>query len=491
MLPQEFLERMENMLGEEYPAFLKSYDIARYQALRLNPQKGDDASFLNRMVFSLERVPWAEHGYYYTAQDTPGKHPYHEAGVYYIQEPSAMAPAAYLTRQMADGAGERILDLCAAPGGKSTQIAAAMAGRGILISNEIHPARAKILSENIERMGIANAVVTNETPQRLAEHFSEYFTRIMVDAPCSGEGMFRKNEEACEQWSTQNVELCADRQDEILDCAASMLAGGGRLVYSTCTFAPAEDEGSIGRFLERHPEFYVEEVPLAEGMSHGLGELSTTIRLWPHKLRGEGHYVAVLRKEGTLADGGSGLLKNGYENGITAGDSKSAAAGIPEYLAFAGETFVGDALEKYAGRECRYLKFGEQLYRIPEGMPSVKGLKVLRPGLHLGTAKKGRFEPSHALALTLHAADVLHTMDLPSDGREIRGYLNGETFPAQGEKGWYRLGKARGRNHEESLPEGTAKTASLIELSLWRKREDLTREKTLSIIEKGFARVLS
>lgn len=161
----------------------------------------------------------------------------------------------------------------------------------------------------------------------------------------------------------------------------------------------------------------MEEVPLAEGMSHGLGELSATIRLWPHKLRGEGHYVAVLRKEGTLADGGSGLLKNGYENGITAGDSKGAAAGIPEYLAFAGETFAGDALEKYAGRECRYLKFGEQLYRIQEGMPSVKGLKVLRPGLHLGTAKKGRFEPSHALALTLHAADVLHTMDLPSDGR--------------------------------------------------------------------------
>lgn len=341
-----------------------------------------------------------------------------------------------------------------------------MAGKGILISNEIHPARAKILSENIERMGIANAVVTNETPQRLAEHFSEYFTRIMVDAPCSGEGMFRKNEEACEQWSTQNVELCANRQDEILDCAASMLAGGGRLVYSTCTFAPAEDEGSIGRFLKRHPEFYVEEVPLAEGMSHGLGELSATIRLWPHKLRGEGHYVAVLRKEGTLADGGSGLLKNGYENGITAGDSKGAAAGIPEYLAFAGETFAGDALEKYAGRECRYLKFGEQLYRIQEGMPSVKGLKVLRPGLHLGTAKKGRFEPSHALALTLHAADVLHTMDLPSDGREIRGYLNGETFPAQGEKGWYLItvdgystgwGKLAGGIMKNHYPKGLRK----------------------------------
>ena len=253
---------------------------------------------------------------------------------------------------------------------------------------------------------------------------------------------------------------------EFLRSAYETLRPGGILVYSTCTFAPAEDEGSIGRFLKRHPEFYVEEVPLAEGMSHGLGELSATIRLWPHKLRGEGHYVAVLRKEGTLADGGSGLLKNGYENGITAGDSKSAAAGIPEYLAFAGETFAGDALEKYAGRECRYLKFGEQLYRIPEGMPSVKGLKVLRPGLHLGTAKKGRFEPSHALALTLHAADVLHTMDLPSDGREIRGYLNGETFPAQGEKGWYLItvdgystgwGKLAGGIMKNHYPKGLRK----------------------------------
>ena len=189
-------------------------------------------------------------------------------------------------------------------------------------------------------------------------------------------GMFRKNEEACEQWSTQNVELCADRQDEILDCAASMLAGGGRLVYSTCTFAPAEDEGSIGRFLERHPEFYVEEVPLAEGMSHGLGELSATIRLWPHKLRGEGHYVAVLRKEGTLADGGSGLLKNGYENGITAGDSKSAAAGIPEYLAFAG----GDFRRGRIGEVCRAGVPLSEIRRaaLPDPGGHAVGKKVLR-----------------------------------------------------------------------------------------------------------------
>ena len=414
---------MKEMLGEEYAAFYASYDLPKYQALRINPLKTERDTFLQ----------WTTNGYYYSGNDQPGRHPYHEAGVYYIQEPSAMAPAEYLMAEP----GERILDLCAAPGGKSTQIACSMQGEGLIVCNEIHPARAKILSENIERMGVCNALVTNETPQKLSDNFREYFDRILVDAPCSGEGMFRKNEEACEQWSTQNVELCAGRQDEILDCAASMLAGGGRLVYSTCTFAPAEDEGSIGRFLKRHPEFYVEEVPLAEGMSHGLGELSATIRLWPHKLRGEGHYVAVLRKEGTLADGGSGLLKNGYENGITAGDSKSAAAGIPEYLAFAGETFAGDALEKYAGRECRYLKFGEQLYRIPEGMPSVKGLKVLRPGLHLGTLKKNRFEPSHALALALRPDQVKHVCSLESDSPQVKAYLNGQTLNMDGEKGWY------------------------------------------------------
>ena len=424
MLPQEFLERMENMLGEEYPAFLKSYDIARYQALRLNPQKGDDASFLNRMVFSLERVPWAEHGYYYTAKDTPGKHPYHEAGVYYIQEPSAMAPAAYLTRQMADGAGERILDLCAAPGGKSTQIAAAMAGRGILISNEIHPARAKILSENIERMGIANAVVTNETPQRLAEHFSEYFTRIMVDAPCSGEGMFRKNEEACEQWSTQNVELCADRQDEILDCAAQMLSPGGRLVYSTCTFAPQENEGSIGRFLKRHPEFSIEKTKKAPGMAPGLEDwASETIRLFPHKVNGEGHYLAGLKKDGVLRGEVTGNSKNGIEKNT------------PEFLAFAMETLSED-YRKQLEQKGDYLRFGDQLYLAPKGMPALKGLKVLRPGLHLGTIKKNRFEPSHALALSLKKDEFEPVCDLTVGEGLAEKYLRGETFETKGAPSW-------------------------------------------------------
>ena len=207
MLPQLFLDRMKQMLEEEYPAFLNSYEDARYQALRINPSKTDRNRFAEETSFHLQPVPWEANGFYYEKEDQPGKHPYHEAGVYYIQEPSAMAPAAYLDAQP----GEKVLDLCAAPGGKSTQIAAAMQGKGLLVSNEIHPARAKILSENMERMGVKNVMVTNESPQTLAGMFTEYFDRIMVDAPCSGEGMFRKNEQACEEWSPENVQICAAR----------------------------------------------------------------------------------------------------------------------------------------------------------------------------------------------------------------------------------------------------------------------------------------
>lgn len=496
MLPQDFLHRMEQMLGEEYPAFLESYEKERYQSLRVNTLKGTTEQFLEQTPFHLTPVEWTPDGFYYDSTDAPGKHPYHEAGVYYIQEPSAMAPVEYLMRPLDESAScgmkqERILDLCAAPGGKSTQIAAKMQGQGLLICNEIHPARAKILSENVERMGICNALVTNETPQRLAENFSDYFTRILVDAPCSGEGMFRKNEDACGEWSLSNVEICAARQDEILDCAASMLMLGGRIVYSTCTFAPAENEGSILRFLMRHPDFYIEKVEKTAGMSAGVPtwaesydsecaleesaktdeqnckeELKDTIRLWPHHLKGEGHYLAVLRKAGTLDGTQPGYCRNGIESGIAERDLKTSGKGCLEYLEFAEETFAKENTSVYNKFTGRYLKFGEQLYLIPAGMPAVKGLKVLRPGLHLGTFKKNRFEPSHALALAMKREDAAHVVDLSRDSREIRGYLNGETFSYEGEKGWYLLmvdnysigwGKLAGGVMKNHYPKGLRK----------------------------------
>ena len=242
-LPAAFTERMKQMLGREYDAFIASYDKERSQGLRVNGLKTDPAEFAKTAPFSLNPVAWAAEGFAYGAEDRPGRHPYHDAGVYYIQEPSAMIAASLLNPQP----GEMILDLCAAPGGKSTQAAARLGGEGLLVSNEIHPARAKILSQNIERMGIRNAVVTNEDSGRLTKYFPAFFDGIIVDAPCSGEGMFRKDETAVTEWSPENVRRCAGRQQEILENAAMMLKPGGRLVYSTCTFAPEEDEQAIGQ----------------------------------------------------------------------------------------------------------------------------------------------------------------------------------------------------------------------------------------------------
>lgn len=461
MLPQEFLDRMKQMLGEEYPQFEQSYEQEKYRALRMNPRKGEPQQLRAQMPFELTPVPWSEYGYYYGKEERPGKHPYHEAGVYYIQEPSAMAPAGYLDARP----GEYILDLCAAPGGKSTQIAAAMQGQGLLVSNEIHPARAKILSENMERMGVTNALVTNETPQNLAEKFPEFFDRIMVDAPCSGEGMFRKNEDAGDEWSLENVSICAERQDEILNRADAMLCPGGRIVYSTCTFAPDENEGSISRFLKLHPKYQIVSVQKTEGMAGGIREwvtepaegLDHTIRLWPHKLHGEGHYLAVLQKAGSTepADEKSGERRrslSGSEPGIAEKDCK-------EYLVFRDE-YIRTKLEG------KLLKFGEQLYLAPQVIPSLKGIKVLRPGLHLGTLKKNRFEPSHALALALRPQDVKYTVDLSSHDSTIYDYLNGQTFSLEGDKGWYLItvdghsigwGKLAGTIMKNHYPKGLRK----------------------------------
>ena len=434
MLPQAFTERMKKMLGEEYSLFLKSYEENKNQSLRFNPLKGERESFLLEMPFQLSPVPWSKNGFYYEEGDRPGKHPYHEAGAYYIQEASAMAPAQALMALP----GERILDLCAAPGGKSTQLAADMQGEGILICNEIHPARAKILSENIERMGVCNAIVTNHSPDELAERFPEYFDKILVDAPCSGEGMFRKNPEAAEEWSPENVEMCAARQDEILDQAAAVLCPGGRLVYSTCTFAPEENEGSVSRFIKRHPDFSLLPVKKYEGMGNGVSEwvnepaagIENTVRLWPHRLKGEGHFFALLQKEGEKPEQGirhSQSHLTGKEG--RAGKSCLTKEECREFTAFR---------EEYIKRPLSgiLVRFGEQLYLMPQDGPSLDRLKVLRPGLHLGTFKKNRFEPAHALALSLKKEEVKLFLELSAKEERTAAYLRGETISAEGEKGW-------------------------------------------------------
>ena len=427
MLPEAFLSRIRRQLGEEYGAFLESLDRPRAVALRFNPLKGTAPS----LPFVGNAVPWEPQGYYYDPNSRPGLHPYHEAGVYYLQEASAMAPVALLDPQP----GERICDLCAAPGGKTTQIAGRMGGEGFLLCNEIHPKRAKILSRNIERMAVANALVTNETPENLAKRLPGFFDRVLVDAPCSGEGMFRKEEAAVTDWSQETVEMCARRQAEILDSAARLVRPGGRLVYSTCTFAPEEDEEAVAAFLESHPEFTPEGIQTpwfvpGENGSH---------RMWPHKLLGEGHFAAVLRR----ADG-------------DAEENVRICTGEPlpkDYQTFAKEMNIllprGKAV-----------MFGQTLYWAPEALPELRGLKVLRPGLELGQSLKGRFEPAHALALWLK--DCSRVQDLDPESTEAAAYLHGDVVPSS-HKGWslvrvgsYSIGwgKGDGRVLKNHYPKG-------------------------------------
>ena len=398
MLPEEFLKRMENQLGTEYPAFLQSLERPRAVALRFDPTKKKPT-----LPFLQEQVSWEPAGYYYDPEARPGLHPYHEAGVYYLQEASAMAPVTLLDPQP----GERVCDLCAAPGGKTTQIVGRMGGEGFLLCNEINPKRAKILSRNIERMGVSNALVTNEHPQNLAKRYPGFFDRVLIDAPCSGEGMFRKEEAAVTDWSQETVEMCARRQAEILHSGAQLVRPGGRLVYSTCTFAPEENELVIAAFLESHPDFAPETVD-APWFTPGP---DGSFRMWPHKLLGEGHFAAVLRRAGEEA-----------EDFTPAPGEK-----LPkEWRDFAKKLNINLP----AGKA---VLFGRSLYWAPAEMPDIRGVKVLRPGLELGEVKKDRFEPAHALALWLR--DAAATQDLSADSAEIRAYMHGETVPTR-RSGW-------------------------------------------------------
>jgi NOL1/NOP2/sun family putative RNA methylase len=463
-LPAEFVTRMEALLGEEQEAFLESYETEPYKGLRWNVLKADltekeQEQILKKIgVSAPEPVPWAENGWYYEEEAKPGRHPYHDMGLYYIQEPSAMSAAALLHPEP----GERVLDLCAAPGGKSTQLASYMRKQGLLIANEINPARCRILSQNIERMGIANAMVTNEDSGSLAKRFPEYFHRIQVDAPCSGEGMFRKNPEAVEEWSLDHVKLCADRQLEILENAAAMLMPGGEMVYSTCTFAPEENEALIAGFLTAHPDFTLVEktVPAFDparpewaGQDPAGLHLERGFRLWPHHLHGEGHFAAILKKEGSKVEKTKGKKekpgkKRREETGNTAGLSASDRETV--------EAFFKDTLTEEMSRwilSGSWILFGEQLYRLPEGAPNPEGLRVLRPGLHLGTLKKNRFEPSHALALYLSRKDALQVVNLLSTEERTSAYFKGETIPIVNQRQQDNWEEGTETHLQEKLPE--------------------------------------
>ena len=415
-LPIDFEKRMRDMLGDEYDTFIETYREDRAYGIRYNPLKISREAFETLVEAATEKVAWAEEGYYYNPDMQPGKSVLHEAGAYYIQEPSAMSAAELLDVEE----GDIVCDLCAAPGGKSTQIAGKLNGTGLLISNEYYSSRAKILSQNIERMGVRNAVVLNESTEHMSELFPEFFDKIMVDAPCSGEGMFRKDEAARDEWSLENVRICAERQAMILDDAARMLKPGGVMVYSTCTFSREENEDTVRAFLERNTDFYIDKPSKHDRfIEAGMAEQSGMYRLWPHKLRGEGHFAVRFAKK--LVEDGEEVRE--YRRKFISGTKKKED--IKYYREFADAVLMTELSGEY-------VMFGDSLYLVPEMLIDLKGIKVERAGLKLGCNKKNRFEPDHALALSLKPTEVKQVTELA----EPEKYLRGETVECEYDKGW-------------------------------------------------------
>lgn len=420
-LPAAFRARMQSLLAAEAGDFFAHYADPPQAGLRFNTLKAASEDLEAQLPFRLEPLPWSPDGRLILAADSPpGLHPAHAAGLYYIQEPAAQAVAEILDPQP----GELILDLAAAPGGKTTDIAARMQNRGLLLANEVHPKRVWDLAKNLERWGARNVLVANETPERLAENLPGAFDRVLVDAPCSGEGMFRKMPEAVRDWSPEFVAGCAARQDLILSAAARLVRPGGWLCYSTCTFAPEENEAVVDEFLTAHPDFRLVTPAWRPGYSEGLRTFpnqATPVRLWPHRAPGEGHFIALLQRAGSTQP----------EPAPSPQRASPALARLqPLWRKFAAESLHPNLDFSPA----RLLLVKSYLYALPPGLPDLSRLHVVRPGLWLGSFHKDRFEPSHALAMALTPAEARRTQDL--DDEKAALYLRREALPSPGEDGW-------------------------------------------------------
>lgn len=412
-LPIAFETKMKEMLGADYENYLASFEQDAHQGLRINTAKISVEDFLKISPYALKQVNWCKNGFYYEKNEKPAKHPFYFAGLYYIQEPSAMTTASLLPIEE----GDVVLDLCAAPGGKSTELAAKLHGTGLLVSNDISNSRAKALLKNIEVFGVGNALVTSEPPGELAKRFPAFFDKILIDAPCSGEGMFRKQNNMIKAWESNGVDLFAGLQRSILKEAVTMLKPGGTIIYSTCTFSKEENEQSVEYLLSLDPSLRLSELPLFDGFDKGHtewgltgnDELKKCRRLWPHWVEGEGHFVAMVTKE---------------KIGTSAQTAKYTFS--KEKLSKEAVDFITSM--NYPFDLSRMDVQKERVFYIPEKMPYVKGLRILRCGLYMGDMKKGRFEPSQSLAMFLKASEFPNVLDLSLEDARVIKYLKGETI---------------------------------------------------------------
>jgi len=420
-LPEKYTEKMKMLLNEEYDDYIKSFEYDYYRGIRTNELKTNSENLLSILPFELKGIPWCENGFYYKGSNKMGKNPYYFAGLYYIQEPSAMTPVEVLDVKP----GEKVLDLCAAPGGKSTQIGAKLKNDGLLVSNDISVSRTRGLLKNIELFGIKNVAITSESPEKLVKYFPEYFDKILVDAPCSGEGMFRKESSMIKSYIERDDTYYSEIQAEILNQASKMLKPDGVLVYSTCTFSPLENENTIENFINTHEDFEIEEIKKDYGIDNGKPEwvngssqLSKCARLWPHKVKGEGHFVARLKR----VNGEITTTRKYSESNVSRKQLDSFFEFVDNYL----NIKVDGVFEL---RE-------EKLYLIPQELIDTKGLRLVRKGLYLGEVKKKRFEPSQAFAMTLKKEEFKNVIDFNINDIRVEKYLKGETICVECKDGW-------------------------------------------------------
>ena len=436
-LPKAFLREMEDLLGHEYQAFLDSYRDEKTSAIRVNTLKLPIERFeelgLFNIDFERDKISWTEEGYYLSGDVNPGKNPLHDAGAYYLQEPSAMS----VVGQTHVFEEDRVLDLCAAPGGKSTYILSRLNHKGLLVSNEINPSRIRALGENLERFGAVNSIITNSDSSNLLTFFKGFFDKIFIDAPCSGQGMFRKDDFAIEDWSQDKVDECVAIQRQLIRDAYQMLRTGGMIIYSTCTFTRQENEAIIEDFLGDYPD----------------ANLLDMDRIWPHRDRGEGHFCARITKkadkQGDQEAQDSDLLafdkdlhrdssresakKSKKKQKSKAKSSRKNQEYLGLYEDFATDYLIDGGLRKLL--EPGLVVKEERLHYQPLDY-DLRGLKVLRSGLFVGEFKKNRFEPAHSLAMALKPCDVKNTIDFANDSNEIRAYLRGESIGTGQSRGW-------------------------------------------------------
>ncbi len=414
--PPEFSALITDLLGSEASSFWQALQQPPQQGIRINPAKTDLPEVQEVIPGEYKPLPWAQNGYQVTQVESAGKHPFHAAGLYYLQEPSAMAPADVLDPQP----GEKVLDLCAAPGGKTTQLLSLMADQGLLIANDPNPSRVQALARNVERWGSRSAAVLSETPERLSAHFGGFFDRVLVDAPCSGEGTFRSDPGEIKKWSRSFSERLRVIQDEILWFAGQLVRPGGILVYSTCTFNKIENEGALAQFLKNNQDFQLEAIPKMEGFSPGIRlgrkDFSGAVRIWPHTSWGEGHFIARLKRK-------SGKSQKTFPGRP---DTNLGTTARQIYQDFYDRILIPTQhTHQIAPSSTELHQYGNRLYFTPENAPQLQGLRVIHWGWWLGTIRGDDFIPGPALASTLTTGDVQRVLEFSLEDPLLDAYRRG------------------------------------------------------------------